>query len=163
MKFLFKMLVALIVANIFMLAMKARCDTSLSTISWKQHPEVAAISLTLKDGFVLIRIKNESKNHIGLLHQDPNILIKLFYIDNRGTLIPLGDHPFYNDLRDLQEEGEIWTEISTNSKPLSVAMTPEELVQIKTHPVICRIVIYDPKTKQKYHIESSPRLLTDTK
>ncbi len=91
---------------------------------------------------------------------------KLFYIDGHGMKIPLGDHKtsdnLQNDIADtsIGHEGPVGLP-SGQIMSRIITINSDELALIKTHPIACTLLIYDPITKQKITIKSSPKILTE--
>jgi hypothetical protein len=160
---LFKRLAILLVMHISVSITTAKCDASIPAIVWEQHPEVAALSLVLKDHFLLVSVKNTSNASKKLINQGSETFVKPFYIDVFGALTPLGEHKYYNDERDYSENGPVAIDIAPSQEfSEKISLTPDECAKLKTSQVISHVIIYDPATSQRYTIESSPKLLTET-
>jgi len=156
-------LALLFVIITFIFTVMAKSDPDIPTGSWDQHSEGVAIALIWKEHDVIAHVKNTSTSLKQLMSMGSNTYVKLFYIDAQGAAIPFGDHPFYNDARDDDSKEQGALDIAPGavvSRP--VAITSAEATLLKTHPVVCTVLIYDPATKQKSTVTSSPKLLTET-
>jgi len=153
-----------IVAVKFLLSLASvKGDSNTPVISWEQHPDMVAISLTLNRNSVSVDVKNTSKDLVRFINLGSNEFVKLFYTDTSGTLIPLKGPKFYNDKRDDDQSGAISVDVPPNGNiTRKIKITSQELTPLKTQPVTCHLIVYDPTTKQRYAIESSPQILTET-
>ena len=80
----------------------------------------------------------------------------MFYIDDHGNQVPLRNYDQDVELRMFSETIKPDTILS-----IKIDITSEELATIKAHPVLCSFVIYDPTSKQKYTIKTSPKQLIE--
>ncbi len=129
--------------------------------SWEQHPEGIALRLTWQGNSITTHIKNTSNTVRELASQGTNSFVSLFYVDEKGASIPLGNPP--NPAFEEETQKTLGpTDIMPGKEVAkSTILTPDQLILIKTRPVKCSVVVYDPATKQQSTVESVPKVLTE--
>lgn len=159
MKPTFKCLVLFFVANLLISTITANCQSIVHANSWEQLSQGIAIAIGQTDSRVTISVKNTSDTRKELIRQKTGAPVQLFYIDDQGAQVPLGDHEPpgpHGDRRPgpigLPADGQVATS-------MAIHITSDELVLIKTHQVLCSVLVNDPATKQQYTITSSPKIL----
>jgi|HubBroStandDraft_1064217.scaffolds.fasta_scaffold265754_2 hypothetical protein len=118
-------------------------------INWEQHPELVSLSLDLSKDHLKIQIKNTSpsKERIGIMVEDS--LVVAFYVNDNGGLVSIGEHPDF-----LPRSGPIAEDLDSGQEfTRTLELSPSELSEITTHPVVCRMFIYGPAAKKMYYIE----------
>ena len=133
---------------------------SISDTLWEKYSEGLALAQTVTDHSIVVRVKNTSNTLKQIANQGSNVFIKLFYIDDKDKQVSLGNHldPAFDE--DIQNNPSSIAISPGGEMKKTIALTPDELDLIKTHPVKCSMVVYEPTTNQRYTIESIPRLLT---
>ena len=134
--------------------------------SWQQLSGGIALSLILRNHLIDIHVKNTSSTLKVLLSEGSGLLVQPFFIDDSGAKVRLGDHPLKNVpsvINDTIQKTPQPIEIPPGGEAatkIAIPITTDEANLLKTHPVTCSILIYDPATKQKTNIESPPKLIS---
>jgi len=130
--------------------------------SWEQLPQGIAVAFALtnslendsKKGILHVYIKNTSDVPKKYIVSGAMQGINLFYVDSHASQIPLRNDNSNVELRMFSE-----TIMPHSILSIKIDLKSDELVAVKTHPIICSFVIYDPASKQKYTIQSSLKSL----
>jgi len=159
--------------NILALIFSVNMATSLTAAeephlpphSWEQHAGGIALAMTLtsqlennqKKNEVHIYIKNTSDAILDFLDSGIDWNIRIYYINANGIQIPL--HEYENDSKSV--EG---LRLPISLKPGQVVLrniylTPDEYILLKSHPVKCSFLIYDPRAGKSHKVESTPKML----
>jgi hypothetical protein len=140
--------------------MPADCQSNAPALSWQQFPEGIALALVAKGDSVIIHAKNTSSTPKKLLSQGPNIFALLYYVNSQGSRVLVSsqsDPAIYDDVQ--KNPSSIRIEPGAE-RSIKVSLSSSEQALIKTNPIICHVLLYDPATKQQSTIESSPQILT---
>jgi hypothetical protein len=168
MKLIAKIFVMLFILTLSAPPVAADNQPSVPDNSWEQRPEGIALAMILtvqkiepKKASLHVYIKNTSDAVKAYSDYGIDSGIEIFYINESERLIPLHDYSLKNGgiVQGLREAREIKL---GDFLTFTIDLTPKELLFVKSHPVICRIIIYD-KAERKYHkVDSSPKLLIET-
>ena len=140
------------------------CQPNVPAGLWEQHPEgvVVAVIFTyppndpLTNTSLSVYIKNTSTTAKLFDRNDYDSGVKVFYIDASGAKVPLHDYtvPSAHLSKKLPFTIEPGTTICVR-----IGLNLQSYSLLKTHPVMCSFTIYDPTTKQRGLIETSPKIL----
>ena len=132
--------------------------SAIPASSWESHPaEGIDLAMMLinqdKKPLLLVYVKNTSNGIKELAGSKIDGGFKLFFLDSNGVRHDLHDYdPRHGsgsaDTNDINS-GEILSN--------RIALTPNDLVLMKSHPIQCSFRIYDLTAKQDYDLISSPK------
>jgi hypothetical protein len=151
------------IINLFLIGLITTSQISFALADdktiWEPHPDIASTALTLKDSTIQIVIKNTSGSPKELfrLWQDEFVLVD--YIDGSGKLVPLAFHPDPQGRDDGRGEGALTTPLPMDGKTFSITLTSDELSKLSAHPVVCRFIVFDRSSRNKFHVASKAIML----
>lgn len=141
-----------------------KCDSAIPINEWEQiDSKGIALALIWKGKSIIVYIKNTSTTTQRIIGMGNNTFVKIFYINENNAPTFIGDHPFYNDERDYSSKELGRIDIKPNAiEENQITVNTSDVSLIKTHAMICTFSIYNPTTKQKSTIKSTPKLLLET-
>jgi hypothetical protein len=124
-----------------------------ATEEWEQHSEGVDLRILLtvvgQEHVLEIDIKNTTGHAISFVG------IELYYINAADEAVLI----FSDDYTHINRPIHI---LSGKSWHQTLALSPDKLKLVKTHPVFIAFTFHDPEAKQQYSIKSVPKLLTET-
>ena len=133
----------------------ARADYSRP--GWgKPHSELVALSLGLSGNNLKIEVTNVSGITERVSRLGNDVFVVAYYLNDNGSLVVIAPD---TDL--FSSGGDIARDLAPNQKiTRTVTLSPAELSEIATHPVVCRMIINDPAAKKSYHIEFPKQMVS---
>lgn len=151
----------LIIICTFNAVTMAKCQQQTQvTDSWEKLPHGIELAITLKGSFLAADVKSTSSATLKIVGEGHH-LVRFFYIDLNHAKVPLTDKSDVSDISASKVSGSALIP-KTGKTPLhlQIELNSDELVAIKTYPVLCRFTVLDASTRQYFTLESTPKMLS---
>jgi len=171
MRSLAKLLALFFAASLVLSAAKADDQPYIPVSAWEQHPDGVSLAVSLTKGmeygeqvtYVIVYVKNTSNTVKGLLNAGRGGFARFFFRDGNGKQIQLGnhDHPDHPERDILESNMRVFTLVPGGTRRSGTDITAEEIILIKTHPVICSFTVDDRATSKGSIVQSLPKMLVN--
>ena len=139
-------------------------DSDIPANAWEQHPGVIALAVIMTKRMdasglkihLVAHAKNTSSALIALGNQGDGMFAAFFYIDDHQSQVPLKGPEL-----DVENANPLAIGLSPGETKsvAEIDVVPGDVAQLKIHPLICTVTVYDTVTKQKSVVNSLPKMV----